>query len=105
MADTDTGETGEEIELRELEEAEAEDREDDKGDLETNLDDDDENLEWDDSILVPSGSQGFSPNPDWGPQGDIPNVLRSLKRTITQDKKIFFKNALAVSLKKGDGTN
>ena len=105
MADADTGGTGEEIELRELEEAEAEDREDDEGDSETNLDEDDENLEWDDSIVVPSGSQGFSPDPYLGPQGDIPNVLRGLKRTITQDKKIFLKNALSVSLNKGDGTN
>ena len=74
-------------------------------DEETNLDEDDENLEWDDSILVPSGSQGFSLDPYLGPQGGIPNVLRGLKRTITQDKKIFLKNALAVSLNKGDGTN
>ena len=110
MADADTGDIGdpEEIELRELEAAEAED---DEGDEETNLDDDtegNENLEWDDSILVPSGSQGFSPDPYWGreaPQGDIPNVLRGLKRTLTQDRKIFLKNALAVSLNKGDGPN
>ena len=108
MADADIGDIGdtgdpEEIELRELE---AEDlAEDDEGDEETNLDDENENLEWDDSILVPSGSQGFSPDQDWGPQGDIPNVLRGLKRTITQDKKIFLKNALDVSLNKGDGPN
>ena len=104
MADADTGDIGnpEEIELRELEAAEAEDEE---GDEETNLDDGNENLEWDDSILVPSGSQGFSPDPDFGPQGDIPNALRGLKITITQDRKIFLKNALAVNLNKGDGPN
>ena len=101
MADADTGGTGEEIELRELEEVE--DENDDEGDEETNLDD--ENFERDDSILVPSGSQGFSPDLYLGPQGDIPNVLQSLKRTIMQDKKIFLKNALAVSLNKGEGTN
>ena len=64
MADADIGE-GEEIELKELEEAEAEDdegTEGTEGDEETNLDDDNENLEWDDDrILVP---QGF--NPDLG---------------------------------------
>ena len=111
MADANTGHIGdpEEIELRELEAAEAEDREeDDEGDEETNLDEENENLEWDDSTLVPQGSQGFSPDPYWGreaPQGDIPNVLRCLKRTITQDRKIFLKNALDVSLNKGDGPN
>ena len=105
MADADTGDIGdpEEIELRELEEAEAEG---DEGDEETNLDDNEgnENLEWDDdSILFPQGSQGF--NPDLGPQGDIPDDLRGLKRTITQERKTFLENALAVRLNKDDGPN
>ena len=97
MADADTGDTGdpEEIELKELEEAEAEDRkdreDDDEGTEETNL-------EWDDdSILVP---QGFNPD-----LGDILNDARGLKRVLTQDRKTFLKNALAVSLNKGDGPN
>ena len=71
MADAENIGDQEEIELRELEAAEAEG---DEGDEETNLDDDDEgneNLEWDDSTLTPQGSQGFSPDPYWGPQGDI----------------------------------
>ena len=102
MADADTGDIGdsEEIELRELEAAEAEG---DEGDEETNLDDGNENLEWDDSILIPQGPHGF--NPDWGPQGDIPGDPRGLGRILTRDRKIFLKNALAVSLNKGDGPN
>ena len=94
MADADTGDIGdsEEIELRELEEADRE--EDDEGTEETNLDDDAGNLEWDD------GPQGFYPD-----LGDIPDDFRGLKRTITQERKIFLKNALAVSLNKGDGPN
>ena len=97
MADADIGDIGdsEEIEIRELEEADRED--DDEGDLETNLDGDNKgagNLEWDD------GPQGFYPD-----LGDNPDDFRGLKRTITQERKIFLKNALAVSLNKGDGKN
>ena len=88
---TDSGEVdvNSEIEHRELEESNLE--EDENEDEETNLDDDDENLEWDDSILVPSGSQGFSPDQDWGTQGDIPNVLRGLKNYYARQKSIFEK--------------
>ena len=115
MADAETegpGDIGdpEEIELRELEAAEAgEDYDDTEGTEETNLDDDTEgaegaegaegtegpegtgNLEWDD------GGVGFNP--------DIPRAPRGLGRILTQDRKIFLKNALAVSLNKGDGPN
>ena len=104
MADAETEGTNigdpEEIELKELEAAEAEDPEDLEDDEETNLDDDPEgneepegagNLEWDD------GGIGFDP--------DIPRAPRGLGRILTQDRKIFLKNALAVSLNKGDGPN
>ena len=37
--------------------------------------------------------------------GDIPDDFRGLKRNITQERKIFLKNALDVSLNKGDGPN
>ena len=93
-ADADIGEN-EEIELTELEEME--DEEEIEGIEETNLDDN-ENLDWDDdSILVP---QGFNPD-----LGDIPDDPRGLKRVFTGDRKIFLKNALDVSLNKGDGPN
>ena len=100
MADAVIGDIGdrrnsEEIELMELK-ANDDDDEGPNEVRETNLDDndDDGNLEWDD------GPQGFYP--DWG---DIPDDFRGLKRTITQERKIFLKNALAVSLNKGDGKN
>ena len=96
MADADIN-NSEEIELRELEANDDDDRED-EGIEETNLDreedDDFGTLEWDD------GPHGFYPD-----LGDIPDNFRGLKRTITQERKIFLKNALAVSLNKGDGKN
>ena len=92
MADADTGETGEEIELKEIEESNLEEDENE----ETNLDDV-EDLEWDESILVP---QGFNPD-----LGKVPDDPRGLKRIFTQDRKKFLKTALSVSLNKGDGPN
>ena len=99
MAEADTegiGDTNtpEEIELRELEAAEADD--DDEIE-ETNLDDiddDDGNPDLDDG---PRGSYLDS--------GDIPDNFRGLKRIITQERKMFLKNVLTVSLNKGDGPN
>ena len=37
--------------------------------------------------------------------GDIPDNFRGLKRIITQERKMFLKNVLTVSLNKGDGPN
>ena len=105
MADAENAEgTGGPNEEIEMEEIEGDDEGDEEGTEETNLDDDtegDENLEWDDdSILVPKGPQGFNPD-----LGDIPDDPRGLKRVFTRDRKIFLKNALDVSLNKGDGLN
>ena len=96
-ADTDIGEN-EEIELQELEEAEEE--EEIGGTKETNLDD----LEWDPSELSKASraSSSSTVTPDLGPP---PNKPSGLKRIFTRDKKIFLKNALNVSLNKGDGPN
>ena len=95
-ADADIG-ASEEIELKELEAAE----DDDETERieETNLDDlddidDDGNTDLDDG---PCGSYLDS--------GDIPDNFRGLKRLITEEIKKFLKNALAVSLNKGDGPN
>ena len=99
MADVENEEaTNEEIEMEEIEGDPAYDEgDDDEGTEETNLDEI-ENLEWDDdSILVP---QGFNPD-----LGNIPDDPRGLKRVFTRDRKIFLKNALDVSLNKGDGPN
>ena len=101
MADADIGGTEgpgapEEIELRELEAEDDDDRED-EGIEETNLDDiddDDGNLDLDDG---PRGSYLDS--------GEFPDNFRGLKRIIRQERKNFLKNALAVSLNKGDGPN
>ena len=80
-----------------MEEIEGNDEGDEEGSEETNLDDV-ENLEGDDnSLLVP---QRFTPD-----LGDIPDDPRGLKRVFTRDRKIFLKNALDVSLNKGDGPN
>ena len=49
------------------------------------------------SISVP---QGFNPD-----LGGVPERPRGLKRIFTSDRKIFLKNALKVSLNKGDGPN
>ena len=96
MADADIGGAPEEIELRELEAEDDYDRED-EGIEETNLDDigdDDGNLDLDDG---PRGSYLES--------GDIPDDFKGLKRIITQERKTFLRNVLAVSLNKGDGPN
>ena len=87
MADVENVEsTNEEIEMEEIEGG---DQEEAEGDEETNLNDN-ENLEWDDSILVP---QGFNPD-----LGDIPDDARGLKRIFSRDKKIFLKNAYGCEL-------
>ena len=100
MADADIGEN-EEIELRELEEME--DEEEIGGTEETNLDD----LEWDPTELSKASRASSSSNPstvtpDLGPP---PNKPSGSKRIFTRDRKIFLKNALNVSLNKGDGPN
>ena len=99
MADAETegpGDIGdqEEIELRELE---AEDDDETEGIEETNLDDiddDDGNLDLDDGLR---GSYLDS--------GEIPDNFGVMKRLITEERKKFLENALAVSLNKGDGPN
>ena len=82
----------EEIELEEIEAVEQ--SEGAEGTEETNLDD----LGWDQSIFVP---QGF--NPDLGKAPEGPSSF--MKRIFTRDRKKFLKNALNVSLNKGDGPN
>ena len=49
------------------------------------------------SIVVP---QDFNPDQD-----GVPDPPSGLKRVFTRDRKIFLKNALNVSLNKGDGPN
>ena len=49
------------------------------------------------SITVP---QGFNPDIK-----GVPETPKGLKRIFTNDRKIFLKNALSVSLNKGDGPN
>ena len=101
----DIGNNNENIEITQIEEIEA----DEAGEEETNLDDD-EDLELDDtqdelpnqSISVPQGL-----NPDLGEAPEAPSGadVGSMKRVFTRDRKIFLKNALNVSLNKGDGPN
>ena len=102
MADIDNpnNENTEGIELEEITQTEG--IEDDEDEVEeTNLDDN-EDLEWDntqdESISVP---QDFNPN-----LGEAPEAPSGfMKRIFTRDRKIFLKNALNVSLSKGDGPN
>ena len=102
MADIDNpnNENTEGIELEEITQTEGIENDEDEVE-ETNLDDN-EDLEWDNtqdkSISVP---QGFNPN-----LGEAPEVPSGfMKRIFTRDRKIFLKNALNVSLSKGDGPN
>ena len=98
MADIDNNPNNENIELEEITLIE---NDDEVGQEETNLDD----LEWDNTQDVPNQSipvpQGF--NPDLGEAPEAPSG--SMKRVFTRDRKIFLKNALNVSMNKGDGPN
>ena len=64
-----------------------------------------DDLEWDNTQDDPNQSisvpQGF--NPDLGEAPEAPSG--SMKRVFTRDRKIFLKNALNVSMNKGDGPN
>ena len=104
MADITTGDgddlNNENIELEEItqiEESEAEANE--AGEEQTNLDDINEQNE---SISVP---QGFNPDLGEAPEAPSGANVGLMKRVFTRDRKIFLKNALNVSLNKGDGPN
>ena len=104
MADITTGDgddlNNENIELEEITQTE----ESEAGEEETNLGGTDD-LEWDNTQDDPNQSisvpQGF--NPDLGEAPEAPRGF--MKRIFTHDRKIFLKNALNVSLNKGDGPN
>ena len=99
MADIDNRDNNENIELEEITQIE-ESETDEAGTEEANLGgtDDLTQDESNQSIFVP---QGFSPDLGEAPEG--PSSF--MKRIFTRDRKIFLKNALNVSLNKGDGPN
>ena len=82
-------------EITQIEESEA----NEAGEEETNLDDINEQNQ---SISVP---QGFNPDLGEAPEAPSGANVGLMKRVFTHDRKIFLKNALNVSLNKGDGPN
>ena len=102
MADITTGDgddlNNENIELEEITQTE-ETEGSEAGEEETNLDDIDEQNQ---SISVP---QGFNPDLGEAPEAPSGADVGLMKRVFTRDRKIFLKNALNVSLNKGDGPN